>query len=93
MAAHGAQVHFEQDGSQLTAIQVVRDGRSPMIVSLQRVLFALGIVISSYQVRPGGSRLIERMVLERRDGGSIDGQLTAATKAAVLPLLLQEEPA
>ena len=37
-------VHFEQNGSELTAVEIGRNVRSPVIVSLHRALFALGIV-------------------------------------------------
>jgi hypothetical protein len=90
---HEVKVHFEQEGSELTAVEIGRSSRSPVIVSLHRALLALGIVVSSYQVRalPGG--LVERLVLQRRDGGSIQGPLTAVTRAAILPIALDEEPA
>jgi hypothetical protein len=81
-------VRFEQDDSQLTAVEFVHQGRSPIISALHRTLFALGVVISSYQVVYRGPRLVERMVLEREHGGSVDGALRDATKAAILPLAL-----
>jgi hypothetical protein len=85
------QVRFEQDGSTLTAIEITRQQRSPVIAVLQRTLFALGIVVSSYQARAGSARLVERIRIERSDGGSIDGALSAATKAAILPIALQQD--
>ena len=88
-----AQVHFEQEGSRLTAVEITRGRRSPVIAALHRSLFALGIVVSSYQVRSGTMRLVERIVIERRDGGSIDGHLTEATKAAILPIAFGESGA
>jgi hypothetical protein len=84
-------VHFEQEGSELTAVEIGRSGRSPVIVSLHRALFALGIVVSSYQVRLGSHGLVERVVLSRRDGGAIQGSLNAATRAAILPIALLQE--
>ena len=84
------QVRFEQDGSRLTAIEITREQRSPVIAVLQRTLFALGIVVSSYQARAGSARLFERIVIERSDGGSIDGSLSLATKAAILPIALKQ---
>jgi hypothetical protein len=83
-----AEVQFEQVGSILTAVKITRDQRSPVIASLHRTLFALGIIVSSYQVRAGPTQLVERVVLERHDGGSIDGQLSAATRAAIVPIAL-----
>lgn len=88
IVTHRAQVRFEQAGSELTAIEIGREGRSPLITALQRALFALGIVVSAYHVRAGHSGLTERLVLQRRDGGAVDGPLSAATKAAILPIAL-----
>src|SRR3954469_24828776 len=85
------QVRFEQDGTRLTAIEITRAQRSPVIAVLQRTLFALGIVVSSYQARARSARLVERIVIERTDGGSIEGALSMATKAAILPIALRGE--
>lgn len=85
------QVRFEQEGSRLTAVEIIRAQRSPVISLLQHSLFALGIVVSSYQVRARSARLVERIVIERTDGGSVDGALSAATKAAILPIALGAE--
>jgi citrate lyase gamma subunit len=84
------QVHFEEVDSLLTAVEIDRAGRSPVIVSLHRALFALGIVISSYQVRAVSNGLVERVVIERQDGGSLDGSLSARARAAVLPIALRQ---
>lgn len=89
MSKEHPQVHFEQDGTRLMAIEIIREQRSPVIAVLQRTLFALGIVVSSYQVRARATRLVERVVLERTDGGSVDGMLSATTKAAILPIALE----
>jgi hypothetical protein len=91
MSLAAAKVRFEQDGAELTAIEIVRNRLSPAVVPLYRVLLGLGIVIASYQARPSGSSLAERMVLQRRDGGTIDARLTAETKAAILPLVLDSD--
>jgi len=88
MSESNAQIQFEQSGTELTAVRITREQRSPVIASLQRALFALGIVVSSYQARPLAGRLMERVVISRRDGGAVDGTLIAATKAAILPIAL-----
>lgn len=85
-----ANVHFEQQGSELT-VEIGRNSRSPVIGALHRALFALGVVVSSYQVRLGTQGLVERVVLTRRDGGAIQGSLNAATRAAILPIALRPE--
>jgi hypothetical protein len=85
-----ASVHFEEQGSELRAVEIGSSRRAPVISSLHRALLALGIVVSSYHVRAGASGLVERVVLERRDGGAVTGSLSAATRAAILPLLLNE---
>ncbi len=81
-------VRFEQAGSHLTAVEIVRGSRYPIIASLHRTLIALGIAISSYQARTGPSELVERVVFERRDGGAIEAKLSEATKAAILELVI-----
>jgi hypothetical protein len=85
-----ASVHFEEQGSELRAVEIGSSRRAPVIGSLHRALLALGIVVSSYHVRAGASGLVERVVLERRDGGAVTGKLSAATRAAILPLVLNE---
>lgn len=79
-------IQFEQQGTQLTAVEIGRSSRTPLVATLHRALFALGIVISSYHVRAGDTGLVERFVLQRSDGGAIEGSLKSATEAAILPL-------
>ena len=93
VAEENPHVRFEQEGTSLTAIEIVREQRSPVIAVLQRTLFALGIVVSSYQARARAARLVERVVIERTDGGTIDGALMARAKAAVLPIVLEQASA
>jgi hypothetical protein len=80
-----------QAGSRLTAVEIVRRGRAPVIATLHRTLMALGIVVSSYQALTGTTELTERIVLERRDGGSIESQLSDATKAAILRVAIEDD--
>ena len=86
-----ASVHFEENGTELTAVEVGQSGRSPVIARLHRVLFALGVVVSTYQVRALGNGLVERLVIHRRDGGAVSGELGVRTRAAVLPIALNQE--
>jgi hypothetical protein len=83
-------IQFEQKGSELTAVEIVHGSRAPVVGRLHRSLLALGIVISSYQARAGASELTERIVLERRDGGSIEARLSDETKAAILRVAIEE---
>jgi hypothetical protein len=84
-------VHFEEDGSALTAVEIDHRGRSPVIGKLHHVLFALGIVVSTYQVRAVGGGIVERLVLQRRDGASVSGELGARARAAVLPVAFENQ--
>lgn len=86
-----AEIRFEERGTELTAVEVVRSVRRPVIVPLYRVLLGLGIVVSSYQARPNGTSLTERMVLQRRDGSELGAELSQETKAAILPVVLDDE--
>lgn len=90
MSFDSARVRFEQSGSRLTAVEIIRGARSPVIARLHRTLVTLGIVISSYSVRTGASEIVERLVFERQDGGAIEAQLGEATKAAILELVIGE---
>lgn len=84
-----SRIQFEQKGSELTAVEIARGSRVPLIARLHRTLLALGIVISSYQVRTDSSEVIERIVFERQDGGAIEAQLSDETKAAILRLAIE----
>jgi hypothetical protein len=78
-------VRFEQAGSRLTAVEIVRGSRRPVIMSIHRALLALGLVVSSYEAKAGGAELTERIVIERGDGGSVeDERLSEQTKDAIL---------
>lgn len=83
------QVRFEQRGPELVAVEIGQRSCSPLIGSVHRALFALGLDIASYRARPEGGGLVERLVLERSGGGRIEGALSAEAKAAILPLALQ----
>jgi hypothetical protein len=84
----GTSVQFVQNGAELTAVEVGRSGRSPVISRLHSVLFALGVVISGYQLRAYNGGTVERLILQRWDGEAISGELSALTRAAVLPIAL-----
>ena len=83
------QVRFEQRGPELVAVEIGQRSCSPLIGSVHRALFALGLDISSYRARPDGGGLIEHLVLERHGGGRIEGALSAEAKAAILPIALR----
>lgn len=89
MYRRGITLNFEQNGSQLEAVEIGHNGRSPRVAALHRALFTLGIVISTYQVRTSPQGYVERVVLSRADGGAIEGKLLEATRAAILPIVLQ----
>ena len=89
MANAEVNVHFEQEGSELTAVEIGRNNRSTVIVALHRALFALGVVVASYQVRATSGGIVERIVLARRDGGAVQGRLSTQTRAAILPIALR----
>jgi hypothetical protein len=88
-----SRVQFVQAGSRLTAVEIVRRGRAPLIATLHRTLMALGIVVSSYQALAGTSELTERIVFERGDGGAVESQLSDAAKAAILRVAIEDDAA
>jgi hypothetical protein len=83
------EVRFEQRGPELVAVEIGQGSCSPLIGSVHRALFALGLDISSYRARPNGGGLVEHLVLERHGGGRIEGALSAEAKAAILPIALR----
>lgn len=91
MTRPNAQVQFEETGDRLTAVEIGRGGRRPLIATLHHALFALGVVISSYHVQTREGQLVERMVFEREDGGALDDHLSMKTKEAILPIALGDE--
>ena len=83
------QVRFEQRGPELVAVEIGQPSCLPLIGSVHRALFALGLDIASYRARPEGGGLVEHLVLERSGGGRIEGALSADAKAAILPIALR----
>lgn len=83
------EVRFEQRGPELLAVEIGQRSCSPLIGSVHRALFALGLDISSYRARPEAGGLVEHLVLERHGGGRIEGSLSADAKAAILPIALR----
>ncbi|HET7540411.1 MAG TPA: hypothetical protein VFK05_11090 [Polyangiaceae bacterium] len=83
------QVRFEQRGPELVAVEIGQRSCSPLIGSVHRALFALGLDITSYRARADGNGLVEHLVLERPGGGRIEGALSAEAKAAILPIALR----
>jgi hypothetical protein len=84
--ASDTSIHFVENGTELTAVEIGQRGRSPVIGKLHKVLFTLGIVVSTYQVRAIGGGIVERLVIQRNDGTAVTGELVARTRAAVLPI-------
>jgi hypothetical protein len=84
-------VNFEQEGSQLKAVEIGHSNRSPRVAALHRALFALGIVISAYHIKASPRGYVERVVMSRRDGSAVEGSLTEATRAAIMPIVMQND--
>jgi hypothetical protein len=84
-----AHVQFVEEGAALAAVEIDQPRRRPLISKLHRVFFALGIVVSSYQVRTRGNGIVERIVIQRRDGAMVTGDLGQKARAAVLPIMLE----
>ena len=84
-----AQFLFEQRAPGLITLQIDQRSCSPLISSVHRALFALGLDVSSYRARAAEGGLVEHLELERHNGGCIDAALSAQAKAAILPLAHQ----
>ena len=83
------QVRFEERGPDLVAVEIGQRSCSPLVGSVHRALFAIGVEISSYRARPSGGGLVEHLVLERQGGGRIDAALSVKARAAILPIALR----
>lgn len=84
-------VRFSDLHGRLKAVEIRRRGVRPLISGAQAALLALGIVVTSYQVRPSEGGLNERFELSRRDGSDLDETLSASARSALLPLALVGE--
>lgn len=82
-------VQFVEEGPALAAVEIDQARRRPLISKLHGVFFALGIVVSSYQVRMRGTGIVERIVIQRRDGTMVTGDLGQQARAAVLPIMME----
>ena len=89
MEDNDTHVQFVEDGAALAAVEIQQPRRKPLISKLHGVLFALGIVVSSYQVRMRGTGIVERLVIQRRDGAMVSGDLSQQARAAMLPIMLE----
>lgn len=81
-------VRFSDLRGRLKAVEIRRPVVRPLISSAQAALLALGIIVTSYQVRPSEDGLSERFELAKPDGSELDEQLSASARTALLPLAL-----
>lgn len=81
-------VRFSDRRGSLKAVEIRRPGTHPLISGAQAALIALGIVVTSYQVRPSAGGLRERFELSRPDGSDLDETLSRSARSALLPLAL-----
>lgn len=81
-------VRFSDFRGRLKTVEIRRSGARPLITGAQAALLALGIVVTSYQVRPTKGGLSERLELSQVDGGDLDETLSADARSALLPLAL-----
>ncbi|HTM45635.1 MAG TPA: hypothetical protein VL137_11805 [Polyangiaceae bacterium] len=91
MNHRAATVNFEQNGSQLNAVEIDHSSPSPRVAALHGALFALGIVICTYQIRASAAGYVERVVISRLDGGAIEGKLLEDTRAVILPIAMRDD--
>lgn len=91
MSLSQARVRFQECRGLLKAVEVRRSSSRPVVSALHRALFALGVVVTSYQAQPTASGLQERLELSSLDGGELDPSLSASVRSAILPLALDPE--
>ncbi len=88
MTVQNAIVRFSDLRGRLKTVEIRRPGVRPLISGAQAALLALGIVVTSYQVRPSQRGLRERFELSQIDGSDLDETLSADARSALLPLAL-----
>lgn len=84
-------VRFLDSRGRLQAVEVQRSQRRPMVSAAHAALLAIGVVVTSYQVRPTAQGLEERFELSRSDGSELDEKLSQSARSALLPLALDED--
>jgi len=63
-------------------------GARPIVSTLHGALFALGIIVTSYQVLATAQGLQERLKFSSIEGGELDDAQSHSARAAILPLVL-----
>lgn len=86
---NSTQVEFEKSG---TAVEIIRSGRSPLVLTLHKALLALGVVIASYQLRPSETEIVERFAFETKEGQPLEAPARSAVEAVVRGAVAQAEP-
>ena len=90
MPPQNASIRFESPAGTLRAVSLVRAGRMPLVAKLHRALFALGVVVTTYQVQALPEGLSERLELAPAAGGALDAEQSRRVQAALLPLLTED---
>ena len=86
-------VRFKEQSGRLQGVEVQRASARPVVSALHGALFALGIVVSSYQVLATPQGLQERLEFSSIEGGELDDTQSKNARAAILPLVLDEDSA
>lgn len=86
-----ANVRFRERRGRLRTVEVSRSSFRPVVSALHGALFALGVVVTSYQVQTTSGGLEERLELASEDGSELDDALSASVRSAILPLALDGE--
>ncbi len=86
-----ARVRFQENGGSLHAVEVRRSSHRPVITALHRVLFAAGVMVTSYQAQASSRGLRERLELASLDGRELNNAQSANVRSVVLPFAFDEE--
>jgi len=91
MSERKSRLRFLDRSGHLKVVEISRSNARPLVSTLHQALFALGVVVTSYQVQATSSGLQERLELSSADGAELDAELSERARAAIVPLALSGE--
>jgi hypothetical protein len=86
-----SRVRFQERSGRLQGVEVQRTSARPIVSALHGALFALGIVVTSYQAVATPQGLRERLQFSSVEGGDLDDAQSENARAAILPLVLNAD--
>ena len=86
-----SRVRFRERFGRLQGVEVQRESARPIVSTLHGALFALGIIVTSYQALATSQGIRERLEFSTTEGGELDDAQSENARAAILPLVLNAD--